>query len=193
MPLWAKWTASVAALFFLILGTQMLFLHTPSTQLADKQMILQNITSSFHLNDVQSKKSIEKSLSTTRIKKVEPIENANKQIVKSTELISPSNETFTTPTLNDESLNVASITNNNRFPTATNAIEVTPNGITEKGKETNTNIAHEEMVFEKIEDEDEHVIYVGSLEINSDKLRGISRKFNALLKKVRTTEKEKEQ
>ena len=180
MPLWAKWTASVAAIVLLVFSIRFL---------QDK-----DITSTSNINFAQIEKQNINPSTTIIDNKIDHTIS-----VKAKDISKKSTESFINHSEATPQIEYSNTKDGNSF--VLNSVDpiLTPITSIEENKNTSitsaavsnadseaitsNNPSQEEIVQTIIEDNNDRVIYVGALEINSDKLRGVTRRINALLKR----------
>lgn len=220
IPTWSKWSMAVAAIFILFFGINYLndINHSVSTvpsnqalvnapaktkvqkasDLSNNSITANNTTS--QSNAVNTIKPIKKDAENSLDKSIQQSlslnnKNMNNELKTNTATIVDSKLMDAEEVIalkkpieqlhNNSSMNKGAITSNaslintstNNTPIASYAVQ--QNNIEGPFNEINT-------------DEDEHVVYIANLSVNSDKLRGITRRVNSLFRMAKLTDKEKD-
>jgi hypothetical protein len=186
IPLWAKWTASVAAIMLLVFSVRFLqdkdFTTTSNTNFAHNEIAI-NPSRTIVNNKMDHPISVE----ANDFSKKNTQSFLNHSKATSQMDYSYTNDTVSLAMNSDDPI-IVPITSIGEYKN-TSITSVTSSNADADAITPNTP-AQEELVQTIVEDNNDRIIYIGTLEINSDKLRGLTRRINALLKRTKNTDKD---
>ena len=188
IPLWAKWSVSVAAILLIIFNLKNVKVNNNIAPLSNTNHNPGVIN--FKPSDVLVHNNDNYNLVKDVVTVSQKPTNTLKMDIISEELInnSPSKDSSVIalrPIESERFLTSNAEENKNVHPSIITSTNLEP--LVTDATETNTK---EPLVQTIIEEDNDHLIYVGALEINSDKLRGVTRRINAFLKKTKITDKD---